>query len=364
MGDLKWEALARAKNIMGETVTDPSLWPTVMDLICEAVGATAGVLLQTDIRRADMPRTESFNEMMRLYFDGWQTRDISAERGVPSVTRAQRVFMDEDIFTREELERSQYINECTLPKGFKWAAGVGFMAGSAMWGLCLHRTFRQPPFDASDASLLQTLPDLLTEVATLSMAVGRVALSSAANALDLVGRPAIALDRFGLVPGVNQTAEAIFDDEFCLRNRRLFASDPRANRDLRALADSLLSTPESEPLPILSVVVRRRGKPVAVARTLPVHAAARNPFLGARVLLVFSEVKACARLSAGYLASIFGLTPTEARLAIALAGGRSLELIAQEHRISLATARNQLKAVFLKTDTHKQSELVALLLRL
>jgi DNA-binding CsgD family transcriptional regulator len=365
MGDLKWEAFARANRMMGETVADPSLWPTVMDLVCEAVGATGGVLLQTDVRTADVPRTGSFDEMMRRYFDGgWQTRDIRAERGVPLLMKGQRVFIDEDIFTREELERSPYINECTLPGGFKWAAGVGFMAGSAMWGLCLHRTFSQAPFDARDASMLQTLPDLLTEVATLSTAVGRVALSSATNALDLVGRPAIALDRFGVVLGVNQAAEAIFDDDFRVRNRRLFASDHRANRDLRALADGLLATPESEPLPALSIVVRRPGKPITIARTLPVHVAARNPFLGARVLLVFSEAKVGARLSADYLGGIFGLTPTEARLATSLAQGHSLELIAHDHKISLATARNQLKAVFLKTDTHKQSELVALLLRL
>jgi len=208
------------------------------------------------------------------------------------------------------------------------------------------------------------LPDRLTEVATLSTVIGRVALASATHALDLVGRPAIALDRFGLVVGVNQAAEAIFDDGFRVRDRRLSASDPRANKDLRALADRLMSTPENELLPTLSIVVRRGHKPTAIARVLPVHAAARNPFLGARVLLVFSEVKVRARLSASNLGSIFGLTPTEARLAISLAGGHSLELIAHEHKISATAARNQLKAVFLKTDTHKQSELVALLLRL
>ena len=169
---------------------------------------------------------------------------------------------------------------------------------------------------------------------------------------------------FGLVLGVNQAAEAIFDDDFRVRNRRLFAQDLRANKDLRELAGRLLSTPESEPLPMRSIVVRRRSKPTTVARTLPVHAAARNPFLGARVLLVFSEAKAHARLSAGYLATLFGLTPAEARLAISLAEGHSLELIAHEQEISTATARNQLKSVFLKTDTHKQGELVALLLRL
>ena len=44
MGDLKWEALAHAYEMMGETVVDPSLWPAVMDLLCDAVGASGGVL--------------------------------------------------------------------------------------------------------------------------------------------------------------------------------------------------------------------------------------------------------------------------------------------------------------------------------
>ena len=90
MGDLKWEALARANDVMGATVTDPSLWPTVMGLICEGIGATGGVLLQTDIRTPDVPRTASFDEMMRRYFaEGWQTRDIRAERGVPLLRGGQ-----------------------------------------------------------------------------------------------------------------------------------------------------------------------------------------------------------------------------------------------------------------------------------
>jgi hypothetical protein len=41
--------------------------------------------------------------------------------------------------------------------------------------------------------------------------------------------------------------------------------------------------------------------------------------------------------------------------------GTSLEQAAQELNISTETARSQLKAVFAKTDTHRQSELVALL---
>jgi DNA-binding CsgD family transcriptional regulator len=65
-----------------------------------------------------------------------------------------------------------------------------------------------------------------------------------------------------------------------------------------------------------------------------------------------------------HIASVFALTPAEARLAAAVADGRSLESIAESSGVSLTTARNQLKSVLSKTDTHRQSELVALLARL
>jgi hypothetical protein len=57
-------ALARAKEMLGETVVDPSAWPRVMDAICQAVDAAGAVLLQADARTLDVPRTDSVTEMM------------------------------------------------------------------------------------------------------------------------------------------------------------------------------------------------------------------------------------------------------------------------------------------------------------
>jgi DNA-binding CsgD family transcriptional regulator len=61
---------------------------------------------------------------------------------------------------------------------------------------------------------------------------------------------------------------------------------------------------------------------------------------------------------------VFGLTPAEARLAATIANGSSIEDAAQILNVSNDTVRHQLKAVFHKTDTHRQSQLVALLARL
>ena len=351
--------------MLGETIVEPSAWPRVMDAICKAVGAPGAVLLQADVRTLDVPRTNSVDELASRYFaGGWQTRDIRAERGVPLVMRGTKAFIDEDILSLEELEASAFVNECTLPTGFKWAAVVGFSAGSAMWGLCLQRTPRQQPFSRSEARLLATLSDRLSEVATLASAIGRVALANAVNALESIGKPAVAVDRFGLVLGANRLAESLFGNDVRVKDRRLVVSDAHAAASLQRLAGRLLAAPETEPLLEPPIVVRARNSRTILIDVLPVHPAARNPFLGARALLTFSDLSRGRTFDSRRIAVVFGLTPAEARLAAALAEGRSLESIAEANGVSLTTARNQLKSVFSKTDTHRQSELVAFLAKL
>lgn len=67
-------------------------------------------------------------------------------------------------------------------------------------------------------------------------------------------------------------------------------------------------------------------------------------------------------LSVETLIQLYGFTQAEAKLAAGLAGGATLEALADKFGISKQTARVQLKSVFHKTDTHRQGELIARLL--
>lgn len=66
---------------------------------------------------------------------------------------------------------------------------------------------------------------------------------------------------------------------------------------------------------------------------------------------------------AGLLMELFGLTPAEGALAAAIAAGRSLDAYAQERGLALGTVRQYLKAIQLKTGTHRLDELMRVLLR-
>src|SRR5262245_29095508 len=201
----------------------------------------------------------------------------------------------------------------------------------------------------------------VTEVATLSAAVGRKVLSGATNALNAVRRPAIAIDRFGFVLDANPAMDCVFDDCIHVRNRRLFVADVEAKTCLERLTDRLRTASDTDVLPCDPIIVRRKRRAPVVIRVLPVHGAARTPFLGARALLTFASVEPRPGPKPSLLAKLFGLTPAEAKLASLMTEGISVEQAAEALEISRETARNQLKAVFAKTSTHRQGELVALL---
>ena len=67
------------------------------------------------------------------------------------------------------------------------------------------------------------------------------------------------------------------------------------------------------------------------------------------------------RISAASLRSRFMLTPAEVQVALGIAEGETLAAIAKMRGVAVSTARGQLKSIFAKTGTHRQAELVALL---
>jgi len=62
------------------------------------------------------------------------------------------------------------------------------------------------------------------------------------------------------------------------------------------------------------------------------------------------------------LCALYGLTAAEARLTAALAAGQSLRDYAASSGIAICTARWQLQQILAKTDTHRQCDLVRLIL--
>ena len=107
-----------------------------------------------------------------------------------------------------------------------------------------------------------------------------------------------------------------------------------------------------EPLEPITVLVSPMGRIASVElnRTQP------------KAIVFISEDKQKVQLSPDVLNILYGLSPTEARLTVGIVDGLDLDEIASNLNVSLHTARGYLKSVFRKTGTHKQGELIKLVL--
>jgi DNA-binding CsgD family transcriptional regulator len=212
---------------------------------------------------------------------------------------------------------------------------------------------------AEEERILASFTRRLIEIAAVAGAQGSP--PSPAAALNTMRLPAIALDQHGFVAEANAAAEAVFDNDVKIKDRRLFVRDPAARGLLKDAIDQLKTSPRLNPSATDPIIVKRRDKMPVIVRIWPFEEPLHPPAQEVCALLTLNALGPRPGPSAAILAKTFRLTPSEAKLACIIARGVPPDIAARELNISRETARNQLKSVFAKTDTHRQSELVALL---
>ncbi len=214
---------------------------------------------------------------------------------------------------------------------------------------------------AEEERILASFTQRLNEIAAVSGAPG--AAFSRTATLNAMRLPAIALDRHGCVVDVNAAAEAVFDNNIKIKDRRLFVRDPDSRNLLKESIDQLTNPPSVNSLVPEPIIVPRVDKLPVIVRIWPFEGPEHPPALEVRALLTLNALGPRPGPPPAVVAKTFHLTPSEAKLACIIARGAPPFIAARELKISRETARNQLKVVFAKTNTHRQSELVALLMQ-
>jgi DNA-binding CsgD family transcriptional regulator len=148
-----------------------------------------------------------------------------------------------------------------------------------------------------------------------------------------------------------------------IKDRRLFVRDLDSRNLLKESIDQLTGPPRLNALAVEPVVVPRMDKLPVIVRIWPFEGPSHPPEQEVRALLTLNALGPRPGPPAAIIAKTFHLTPSEAKLACIIARGAPPDIAARKLKISRETARNQLKSVFAKTNTRRQSELVALLMQ-
>jgi len=165
---------------------------------------------------------------------------------------------------------------------------------------------------------------------------------------------------------INQRAQNILDrkDGLLVQNGRLGANSSAGTMELRQAIATATRWRDAETVPSVSMLALKRhsAQRALIVSVRPVPKSPADQSMPVSAYLIVCDPEAPDPVQPDRLRSLYGLTPTEARLTAELANGTSLEDAAGRLGITVGTARVHLKHIFSKTQTNRQTELIHLLL--
>ena len=346
-----------------EAAADAGLWPLVLAQaaeLFEADGAQIGHVDHADNRL-------SFLVTHGYQFTPERVRQYEAvmHEDVRLVRLAQRPFLPMHcrmIVTDEELHASRLYRDVLAPDGVEYSLGVNLIEErqSTTFFVALRRPGRRC-FGKADCALLGELVPHLRRVLRLyrqfaDFDFGRLATL---EALDQVPLGVFVVRREGRLVTCNRTAEylAAAGIGLSLTGGRVSASDAPLAHRLRQVIDDVVSDARPRTLTIF----RSDDEPLRIlVASLPGERIGRTLARPAGDLAVIfvNDPRRSQDAPWEHLQHMFGLFPGEAKLLALLTAGQTLREAAAGLNLTTNSARQYLKNVFAKTETHSQSALI------
>jgi DNA-binding CsgD family transcriptional regulator len=227
----------------------------------------------------------------------------------------------------------------------------------------LHRGVDQLPFGDKERQAAQRFSGHLQRALRLQTHTQHLQAKAelGARAIDALALAMLIVDGRGTILHLNVAAEQLLNNRtgsLCCLTGRLAVTQPANKNKLATLIAEATAYPATGGAMFLN------GDEHQQVFVTPLPAA--SPFVQdwqtpLALVLVVDAGKTLSPLQ--LLGRLYHLSPAELRVAAALLAGKSPEEYAQEVGVTLNTVRSQLKSLFSKTGTRRQSELVAVLSR-
>ncbi len=296
---------------------------------------------------------------------GWYEHNPRMTRGVKLFYASCDVVTEAMLFTPWELEHLPFHGEYVNRFDLRHFAGM-VVSGNAATGLAfsLERVASQGPFAEAELDGLRRLVPHIQAAGRLALKLANSRQEGALDAFAAFDCGALLLDWRGRVTRVNAKAETLMGPWLNIRGGVLSASDRECDATLQRMIGAITSQWSLQGSEIVDLVAvpRPPARPL-VMHGAPLARSATDLFQQAKAVIWIVDPYANPLPWEPVLRQAFGCTKAEAAVAVALAQGRDIDEIAHMRGVSLGTIRAQIKGIFAKTNTRRQAELVALLLR-
>ena len=348
-----------------DAVLDERLAPAALEAVSNYVGASgAAYLLVNKLTRQVSAITSwgSFAGSQVDYLAHYSRIDpfrvIQEEAACGELARLS------DRLPASVLRHDEWYNDYILKGGVCDVLGTKLHENrSHMVIVGLHRAVGDTRPIPEDAEALRMLMAPLRNAARLHVGLISVGFRSAIarGRLNHLHAGVVFTDRSGRIIETNQAGEAILrtGDGLTMRGGQICARRSFETTKLANLIANATGASEGDLSAGCMLIARDGGLPSYVVRVAPVRNRSAGYNLPAAMILV--SVPEENLVSERELADLYGLSPAESRLAVALARGKRMNQLPSELGVQITTLRTQLSSVLRKCEVERQIDLVRLI---
>lgn len=362
----------RLLHALYEAAIDGAQWKIFLAALSERIGGHASSILlffSPPDNNVNLDRVHGISaELVRRY----ATRDYANDAVIRGLSRFEvgTVFCEEDCFdSRENMLQAPIWKEWFAPQRIDSILGMVIFEGAPYRpSLFVFGNSTDTPFAADAREVLAALLPHLQRALRIHRELLRARVQDGVvrDVLSRLPVGVVQLDMIGTVLFMNEVAGEIM---MARRGFRIVGGKLRCtdSEDTRALVSTVASMAElaeqgdHQAHSYLSIGERELAAPLTMLIT-PLRRTEGLRTEGADVLAFIYDPQRSAGLHVEDAQAVLGVTPAQARVAVLLAKGLSIEEISQTLALSIHTVRNRVKQVLAQTGSARQSEIVRRLL--
>lgn len=363
--DIDSGRLSTALQDIYAATLEPEARPLLPQKLAKAFGASSCLIHTRDGGPAGVTiigGTDNCTAFLPAYVEYYHAQDEWTEQ---AAMRCGRAILGDELLPESELLEREWYNDLLRRHEIHHLVGAVFeLEQAAVGAIGIHRPAGAAGFGSRDRAMLDLLVPHLKQALRLirNLETNERARRLGFETLAAMGVGVLVVDSARLVKMMNAAAERLIRSGIgaTVSHGRLVLNDARLDIRVAAAIGRVSKAPLGRSLfPGETFVTRdREGTPVTLlVAPLPAQAAPTGSLEPLAAIFIGDPCSKLA-LPIELVRSGYGLTPAEGRLLAAVIDGKRPEDYAAETGLSRNTVHTQMKAIFAKTQSHSQTELV------